>query len=181
MTSRRHILRAGLGLGAIAPIGIIGLGGVSRADPYDHAAVTPGDAVRWIEAYAHAWETRDADAAARLFTEDAVYAAIPGVADQTFVGRAGIHDYWASITAGQSNIAVRHGAPVVCGARAMVELWVTMQVPALNPDGDHFVTLLETNVLYFANRRLVARNFEYWNLLIGVVEPPPGWGEEAVP
>jgi uncharacterized protein (TIGR02246 family) len=180
MINRRTILS----LATAAPIGVVGLGGlggIGRAEAHEHAAVTRADAVHWIRAYARAWETKDADAAAQLFTEDAVYGAIPGVADQTFIGRSAIHAYWSSITAGQSNIVVRHGAPIVDRSRAMVELWVTMQVPALNPDGDHFVTLLETNVLYFANRQLVTRNFEYWNLLMGFSEPPAGWGEEALP
>jgi len=175
MISRRTILS----LSTMAPIGIAGLHGVSHAEARDHDTVTRADAVRWIEAYARAWETKDADAAVRLFTEGAVYSAIPGVADQTFIGRDAIHNYWSSITAGQSNIVVRHGAPIVHGSRAMVELWVTMQIPALNPDGDHFVTLLETNVLYFASHHHVDRNLEYWNLLMGFIEPPPGWGEEA--
>jgi len=176
MINRRTILS----LSTIAPVGL-GLGAISRAEAHDHVTVTRLDAVRWIQAYASAWETKDADAAVRLFTEDAVYGAIPGVADQTFIGSNAIHVYWSSITAGQSNIVVRHGVPIVHDSRAMVELWVTMQVPALNPDGDHFVTLLETNVLYFADRQLVARNFEYWNLLMGFIEPPAGWGEGALP
>ncbi|WP_199242981.1 nuclear transport factor 2 family protein [Vitiosangium sp. GDMCC 1.1324] len=136
------------------------------------------DVVRWIEAYGKAWETKDADAAARLFTDDAIYEATPSVNDQTFVGRSAIHTYWENITAGQSDVTVKHGEPLVEGDRAVVELWVTMRVPALNPDGDHWVTLIETNVLYFDGQDLVSRNVEYWNLLMGKASPPAGWGAD---
>lgn len=138
------------------------------------------DVVAWIEEYAWAWEAKDADAAALLFTQNAIYEAIPGVADQTFVGREAIRTYWASITAGQSDVTVLHGAPMVAHDRAFVELWVTMKIPALNPEGDHWVTLIETNTLYFETCTQVKRNVEYWNMMMGYVSPPAGWGQASL-
>lgn len=176
MIDRRTVIS----LSSIVPLGIMGLGGSSAARPHD-CTVSRHDVVCWIEAYGRAWVHKDADAAVQLFTSDAVYAAIPGVADQTFVGSDAIRNYWTSVTAGQSDIVVRHGVPIVHRRKAMVELWVTMRIPALNPNGDHMVTLLETNVLYFADSQRVERNDEYWNLLIGFVEPPPHWGVESLP
>lgn len=171
--------RTAISLSSIVPLSLMGLQRSSAAQSLTGISVY--DATRWIEAYGCAWVQKDAAAAVELFTSDAVYAAIPGVADQTYVGSQAIHDYWASVTAGQSNITVRHGVPIVSGSKAMVELWVTMAIPALNPDGDHMVTLLETNVLHFASSRKVKRNDEYWNLLIGYVEPPPYWGAASIP
>jgi len=75
-------------------------------------------------------------------------------------------------------VTILHGTPIVKHNRACIELWVTMKVPALNPNGDNMVTLIESNVLYFANSGLCKRNVEYWNVLMGAVRPPPGWGQE---
>lgn len=171
--------RTAISLSAVVPLGIMGLRGSSAAR--GACAVSVSTVTHWIEAYGRAWVQKDADAAVDLFTADAVYAAIPGVPAQTYIGSQAIHDYWASVTSGQSDITVRHGVPIVCGSRAMVELWVTMAVPALNPNGDHMVTLLETNVLHFDTPHKVKRNDEYWNLLIGHVEPPEYWGAASVP
>ncbi|QRN98754.1 nuclear transport factor 2 family protein [Archangium violaceum] len=165
MMNRRTLLAAGLAMAA--------MGLVACERPVERT-----DVVHWIEAYGKAWETKDADAAVQLFTENAIYEAIPGVNDQTFVGRSAIHTYWENITAGQSDVMVQHGEPLMEGNRATVELWVTMRVPALNPEGEHWVTLIETNVLYFDTADQVSRNVEYWNLIMGKVSPPAGWGAD---
>ncbi len=161
-------------LSASVPAGLLALRHPRTAEASVRLRVS--EVVAWIEAYARAWEQKDADAAALLFTQNAIYEAIPGVAEQTFVGRDAIGTYWANITAGQSEVTVRHGAPMVANDRAFVELWVTMKVPAINPEGDHWVTLIETNTLYFETCTLVKRNVEYWNLMMGYVSPPAGWG-----
>jgi hypothetical protein len=62
------------------------------------------------------------------------------------------------------------------GVNVYVEIWVKFVDPVYNPDGDHRITLLETNVLTFVSNRLVSKNVEYWNILIGWHSPPPGWG-----
>lgn len=56
----------------------------------------------WLAAYGAAWEAKDADAAARLFTDDARYYETPY--SEPFVGRAGIAEYWADVTAAQNDI-----------------------------------------------------------------------------
>lgn len=57
----------------------------------------------WLAAYGKAWEERDADAAAALFTEGATYQENPF--EEPFNGRAGIHDYWAKVTADQRDVS----------------------------------------------------------------------------
>jgi hypothetical protein len=60
------------------------------------------DVEGFLESYQKAWETRDADLAASLFTRDAEYRQDPfGTA---IVGREGIHDYWAQATKRQDDI-----------------------------------------------------------------------------
>lgn len=134
--------------------------------------------VRWIRAYIEAWQTKDADAAAALFTPDAVYEEIPGVPERTFTGRAEIRQYWLDITADQSDIEILHGDPLVEGRRAAVELWATLRSPTLNPSGDNWATIIETNVLIFSGQ-LCRRNTEYPIIRTGKLTPPPGWGNRG--
>ena len=60
------------------------------------------DAKDFLEKYKKAWETRDADLAAGLFTRDARYKENPF--GEPIVGREAIHDYWAEVTGRQEDI-----------------------------------------------------------------------------
>jgi len=60
---------------------------------------------RWLSGYEQAWESRDAPRAAELFTADARYQEMPF--DAPKMGRDGIRDYWASVTADQRDIDFR--------------------------------------------------------------------------
>jgi len=60
------------------------------------------DAAEFLEKYKKAWETRDADLAASLFTRDARYKENPF--GEPIIGREAIHDYWAAATARQEDI-----------------------------------------------------------------------------
>jgi hypothetical protein len=133
-------------------------------------------AAKWMRGYLNAWETRDADAVVQLFTPSGVYQSIPGVSSQTFVGRKAIHKYWFDVTRPQSMIHGIQGTPIVSGNRAAIEIWVTFRDPVYNPKGNHMITLLETNVVTFVKGGLASKNVEYWNIIMGVHSPPPGWG-----
>ena len=50
----------------------------------------------WLDAYRWAWETRDPEAAADLFTPDATYQETPF--EEPLTGRDGIRDYWSDAT-----------------------------------------------------------------------------------
>jgi ketosteroid isomerase-like protein len=67
----------------------------------------------WLARYESAWEMRDADRAAALFTPNALYHEMPFEAPKN--GRAGIHDYWAMVTADQRDIDFRSEAIAVAG------------------------------------------------------------------
>jgi uncharacterized protein (TIGR02246 family) len=168
---RRSILAA-------APAGLLALSSARQAAAH-HGQLTARRVGEWIDAYSAAWIAKDADAAAALFTQDAIYEAVPGVVEQTFIGRDAIRSYWANITAPQSNVKIRRGEPIVDDQRGVVELWVTMRLPPVNPLGDQMVTLIETNVLSFDRSGLCSRNVEYWNLQMGELAPPEGWGESC--
>jgi ketosteroid isomerase-like protein len=57
---------------------------------------------QWLASYKNAWETRDAEAAGRLFTQDATYRETPYA--EPLRGRSAIRAYWTSVTADQRGI-----------------------------------------------------------------------------
>ena len=59
----------------------------------------------WLNALGRAWETRDADAAADLFTENATYYEDPF--NPPFRGRDAIRRYWSDLPQEQGDIAVK--------------------------------------------------------------------------
>jgi len=122
----------------------------------------------WLERYRRAWIERDADAASRLFTEDATYREQPFEAP--FVGRGAIRDYWARVTASQTSVELRYGQPVVNGNRLAVEWWANLQT------SDGPLTLAGEFLLLFAENGDCCELREYWALTQERVEPPPGWG-----
>jgi ketosteroid isomerase-like protein len=122
----------------------------------------------WLERYRRAWIERDADAASRLFTEDATYREQPF--QPPFVGRAAIRDYWARVTASQTSVELRYGRPIVLANRVAVEWWATLQT------SDGPLTLAGEFLLVFAENGDCRELREYWVLTHERVEPPAGWG-----
>ena len=124
----------------------------------------------WLAAYRTAWLQRDADAAAALFTEDATYAEQPY--QDAFAGPAAVREYWARVTATQSNIEMRYGTPITVGNRTAVEWWTT-----LVNDGAP-ITLAGAFILTFDASGRCRSLREYWQFTDGTHEPKPGWGAE---
>lgn len=56
----------------------------------------------WLDAYGHAWETRDPEAAATLFAEDGAYQETPFV--EPLRGRRAIASYWSHATGSHTNV-----------------------------------------------------------------------------
>jgi hypothetical protein len=125
--------------------------------------------LEWLEGYRLAWENRNPDAAAALFTEDARYTEQPY--QEPFIGRSGVRDYWAEVTATQDDVVFRYGTPVVDGSRAAVEWWVTMR------NGGMDVTLAGEFLLAFDEQGLCSELREYWHFSEGQLQPPAGWGQ----
>jgi nuclear transport factor 2 (NTF2) superfamily protein len=128
-----------------------------------------GAIAEWIERYRVAWERRDPDAAAELFTPDATYRS--NIVEQAHQGREGIRAYWQAATASQTEVKVRMGHPFVDGFRVAVEFWADMQV-----DGGP-VTLTGCLLLDFNGEWLCQRLREYWHYLPGHHQPPEEWGQ----
>ena len=124
----------------------------------------------WVDRYAQAWRDRDADAAARLFTDDGSYREHP--LQEAHRGAAGVHSYWSSVTATQDGVDVQMGRPIESadGRRAAVEFWVRM----LN--GGAEVTLIGILFLRFADDGRCEDLRETWMFDAGDRPPHEGWG-----
>ena len=123
----------------------------------------------WLDRYRVAWETRDPEAAAALFTDDARYREEPYA--EPFVGRAGVREYWARVTAAQEDVVFRSGTPLTVGDHAAVEWWVTFR------SGGADVTLAGEFWLAFDADGLCRDLREYWHFGEGHRTPPAGWGD----
>lgn len=67
-------------------------------------SLAPGTFAAWLQRYAAAWEQRDGNAAARLFTDDAEYYWTPFESPKR--GPAEIAEAWSQATARQRNVRV---------------------------------------------------------------------------
>ncbi len=56
----------------------------------------------WMDAYGRAWESRDPQAAADLFTEDGTYQVTPFL--EPIRGRQGIFEYWSHVAETEKDI-----------------------------------------------------------------------------
>ena len=124
----------------------------------------------WLDGYLRAWEEKDADAAAALFTEDASYRDNPF--EEPHLGQDGVRSYWSGVTASQEDVRVRIGNAVVApdSRRAAAEFWVTM----LN--GGAEVTLTGILFLRFAGDGRCEELREAWHFAEGRSDPPASWG-----
>jgi hypothetical protein len=123
----------------------------------------------WLTEYRRAWIERDPDAAAALFTDDALYREQPY--DEAFAGPEGVRGYWASVTETQADVELEYGTPVVEGNRAAVEWWATLE------NGGVEITLAGEFMLRFDENGLCQELREYWHFGEGRRRPPAGWGE----
>lgn len=74
----------------------------------------------WLDAYGKAWEDRDAEAAARLFTEDAVYQW--GPFGRRLRGRVMIREAWAEAVEDQANVEFGYEV-LTATARSGIARW----------------------------------------------------------
>jgi hypothetical protein len=56
----------------------------------------------WLDAYGHAWENRNPEAAAALFTEEGTYQVTPFL--KPMYGREAIFEYWSEVARTEENI-----------------------------------------------------------------------------
>jgi len=89
--------------------------------------VTIEELSSWLDAYRQAWEGRDPDAAAMLFTEEGTYQW--GPFEEPLRGRAAIRDRWASAVAAQVEVTFGHEPLAVGDGRGLARWWVSFAVP----------------------------------------------------
>lgn len=86
--------------------------------------LTTATLANWLARYGQAWEQRDPDQAAALFTGNAPYHETPF--DAPKAGRAGIRDYWATVTADQRNVAFKSEIVTVSGETGIARWSATL-------------------------------------------------------
>ncbi len=82
----------------------------------------------WLSAYGDAWVSRDPEKAAELFSEDTSYQVNPY--EQPHVGRTGVYDYWAEVTATQSNIKFDYQTISVTGKTGIAHWSAEFDIPS---------------------------------------------------
>jgi uncharacterized protein (TIGR02246 family) len=116
------------------------------------------DVDAWLNGYEAAWETRDADAAAALFSEDAQYYETPW--SEPFIGRQGIGNYWSGVTADQRNVDFSYEIISVNGSIAVAR-WTAQFELASN---GATLALDGVFILEFSARDVVSELREWWVL-----------------
>ena len=82
----------------------------------------------WLDEYGAAWETRDAEAAARLFSEDAVYQW--GPFGRRLRGRVMIREAWAEAVEGQDKVEFGYEVLTASARGGLVRWWCRFDQPA---------------------------------------------------
>jgi hypothetical protein len=82
---------------------------------------------RWLDAYGQAWQRRDADAAASLFSEDASYQW--GPFEEPLRGRDAIRERWALATGGQADVSFGSEPLALTESVAVARWWVSFVRP----------------------------------------------------
>jgi nuclear transport factor 2 (NTF2) superfamily protein len=80
--------------------------------------MTRAELEQWLSRYGQAWEARDPDAAALLFTEDARYQETPF--SEPARGQDGVRAYWAAATANQRAVLFSSRVLALTGPEAVV-------------------------------------------------------------
>lgn len=80
---------------------------------------------QWLDDYGAAWQARNAEAAAQLFTPTATYQETPYA--EPFVGREGVARYWTSATAEQRDVAFEANILAIAGDIGVAEWSATFK------------------------------------------------------
>ena len=87
----------------------------------------PAGLTEWLEQYGRAWEARDPDAAAALFTDDAVYQW--GPFGRRLEGRDAIREAWDAATSTQRNIKFGYEVMASSAGGGIARWWVGADLP----------------------------------------------------
>lgn len=124
----------------------------------DDYKLTMSSLSAWLDAYGSAWETRDADAAANIFSADATYRVTPY--EEPHVGKDGVRNYWAGVTENQRNVRFEHEALSATGNTGIAHWSANFDVA---PEGTN-IELDGIFVLEFDEDGKCRRLREWWHL-----------------
>jgi uncharacterized protein (TIGR02246 family) len=125
------------------------------------SSLTAESLAAWLARYERAWEERDPDQAAALFTPDAPYYEKPF--DPPKAGRAGIREYWATVTADQRDVDF-HSQVVAVTGRTGIARWSASLTLASNGAR---VELDGVFLLTFDGSGLCCELREWWHVQVG--------------
>ena len=118
----------------------------------------------WLDSYKAAWEARDPEQAAALFTPDATYHEMPF--DAPIVGREAIAAYWAGAVAGQKGIVFNYEI-LACAGRTGLCHW---HCAFTGVSGGEAIDLDGIFHCRFVESGIVSHFREWWH--VQVVPPP---------
>ena len=122
------------------------------------AGLTAAVLTRWLDGYRAAWENRDPDRAASLFTDNATYQETPY--DKPFEGPAGVREYWANVTRDQRNVKFEYQVIAVSGNTGIAHWSAKFEsAPSGAPVGLDGIFVLD-----FAPDGRCSRLREWWHL-----------------
>jgi SnoaL-like protein len=80
----------------------------------------------WLEAYGQAWEKRDPEAAAALFSEEGTYQVTPFL--EPMRGRKAIFDYWCGVARTEENIRFEYEILTVNSQLNVARWWASFVI-----------------------------------------------------
>src|SRR5688572_7905947 len=121
-------------------------------------SLSPAAVEAWLARYKEAWEQHDSALAASLFTANAAYHEMPF--DAPKAGRAGIRDYWATVTADQRDVEFKSQVVAVNGATAVARWSASLKAASSGVR----VELDGVFVLTFEGSGLCSELREWWHV-----------------
>lgn len=80
----------------------------------------------WLDSYGRAWETRNAQAAAALFTEDGTYQVTPFV--EPIRGKQAILEYWTDVAKTEQDIQFGHEILAITPWQGIARWWASLVI-----------------------------------------------------
>jgi SnoaL-like domain len=80
----------------------------------------------WLDAYGHAWENRDPQAAAALFAEDGTYQVTPFL--EPMRGKPAILEYWTNVAQTEQNIQFGYEILAVTPNHGIANWWASFVI-----------------------------------------------------
>jgi hypothetical protein len=115
----------------------------------------------WLARYEQAWERRDPDLAAALFTESAPYHETPF--DAPKAGSSGVREYWTTVTADQRDVDFKSKVVAVAGNTGVARWSATFRSAASGAR----IELDGVFVLAFAEDGRCSELREWWHVRTG--------------